>query len=236
MQTYYLNDFKAKIPRCEIPEKMEFIDPETVDFEVKLFVPPSEMTYTATHKGDKYKNCDVVDGQIRIIADGHQLSPGEVWYEATYYLPDSDFPDGICTIVEKRPLDLSLTVKMGKSDTVETTLSDELVSDIEVSVFEIPSFQIYVEDGSKFSSGDIIIIPVNAYDNIDGTRFLKLYVVDKPDNWTITVVPLNAAHTDGQFNFESIGSGASVTRISNAGEIDTLGLALAQTRTIENKQ
>lgn len=236
MQTYYLNDFKAKIPKYKIPEIMVFIDPESVDFEVRLFVPPSGVSFIAKHKGKNYVNCDAVDNQISIIADAHQLPPGEVWYEATYYLPDSDFPDGICTLVDKQPLGLELTAKNETSDTTETTLSDELPPNIEVSTFEIPSFQIYVEDASIFTPGDIVIVPLAAWDNLDGAKFLKLYIVDLPDSWTLTVIPLNASRTDGNFNFDTMGSGYPVTRIGNVGEIDALGLALAQTRTIENKK
>lgn len=110
MQTYFLNDFKVNIPKYVIPGTETFIDPAAVDFEVKLFVPPSAGAFVASHIGGKYVNCKVADGQICIIADGHQLAPGEVWYEAKYYLPDSDFPDGICTLVEKCQLGLTLTM------------------------------------------------------------------------------------------------------------------------------
>lgn len=110
MQTYYLNDFKVNIPKYILPGTDTYLDPANVDFEVRLFVPPSAGAFVASHIGGKYVNCKVADGQICIIADGHQLAPGEVWYEAKYHLPDSDYPDGYCTLVEKSSLGLSLTI------------------------------------------------------------------------------------------------------------------------------
>ena len=109
MQTYFLNDFKVNIPKYILPGTDEYLDPANVDFEVRLFVPPSAGAFVASHIGGEYVNCKVADGQICIIADGHQLAPGEVWYEAKYHLPDSDYPDGYCTLVEKSSLGLSLT-------------------------------------------------------------------------------------------------------------------------------
>lgn len=110
MQTYFLNDFKVNIPKYILPGADEYLDPANVDFEVRLFVPPSAGAFVASHIGGEYVNCKVADGQICIIADGHQLAPGEVWYEAKYHLPDSDYPDGYCTLVEKSALGLSLTI------------------------------------------------------------------------------------------------------------------------------
>lgn len=101
---------------------------------------------------------------------------------------------------------------------VETTLADELAPTVEVSGPGTPTFQISVEDARIFSPSDTLLIPECKVevDEAGTAEALTLYVADRPDDTTLTVVALNATRSGDSFNFDTVASGKTVIRMGRA--------------------
>jgi frataxin-like iron-binding protein CyaY len=74
--------------------------------------------YTASYKGDVYTRCKRnEDGSITVIFNDHGLGVGKLKVRREFFIPDTDFPDGVYNIVSNDTTDIILVE--GKTDNTD---------------------------------------------------------------------------------------------------------------------
>lgn len=106
---YYESDFKI-VERFK--EKLN-----DIPFKYTYF---ADLSYTASWDGEEYKNCKRnPDGSITVVFNGQILGLGPLRVKREYFIPDSDFEDGIRNKVYVEDTGIVLVRGTGRPVTVE---------------------------------------------------------------------------------------------------------------------